>query len=139
VHSYPSACMKPMLLNTATVLIGRFATLWARIVRAHTHASCDENGQLCHFGRGGISQAAVVATLSKGCDLDYIWKWVDHGPAKDAASYYIQASELLHPGQRGRRRAARPLVGPRREGARLEARSDGRPSLRPAVRPAQGP
>jgi hypothetical protein len=36
---------------------------------------------------------AVVATLSKGCDLNYIWKQVDRGPAKDAASYYIQASE----------------------------------------------
>jgi hypothetical protein len=34
-----------------------------------------------------------VATLSKGYDLDYIWKQVDRGPAKDAASYYIQASE----------------------------------------------
>ena len=36
---------------------------------------------------------AVVATLSKGYDLDYIWKQVDCGPVKDAASYYIQASE----------------------------------------------
>jgi hypothetical protein len=36
---------------------------------------------------------AVVATLSKGYDLDYIWKQVDGGLAKDAASYYIQASE----------------------------------------------
>jgi hypothetical protein len=36
---------------------------------------------------------AVVTTLSKGYDLDYIWKQVDRGPAKDAASYYIQASE----------------------------------------------
>ena len=36
---------------------------------------------------------AVVATLSKGYDLDYIWKHVDCGPAKDAVSYYIQASE----------------------------------------------
>jgi hypothetical protein len=36
---------------------------------------------------------AVVATLSKGYDLDYIWKQVDRGPIKDAASYYIQASE----------------------------------------------
>jgi len=36
---------------------------------------------------------AVVATLSKGYDLDYIWKQVDGGPAKDAASYYIQANE----------------------------------------------
>ena len=36
---------------------------------------------------------AVVATLSKGYDLDYIWTHVDRGPAKDAASYYIQASE----------------------------------------------
>ena len=36
---------------------------------------------------------AVVATLSKGYDLDYIWKQVDRGPVKDAASYYIQSSE----------------------------------------------
>ena len=36
---------------------------------------------------------AVVAALSKGCDLDYIWTQVDRGPAKDAASYYRQASE----------------------------------------------
>jgi|ERR1700722_7809605 hypothetical protein len=36
---------------------------------------------------------AVVATLSKGYDLDYIWKQVDNGLAKDAAGYYIQASE----------------------------------------------
>jgi conjugative relaxase-like TrwC/TraI family protein len=34
-----------------------------------------------------------VATLTKGYDLEYIWKQVDRGPAKDAASYYIQASE----------------------------------------------
>jgi len=32
---------------------------------------------------------AVVTTLSKGYDLDYIWTHVDRGPAKDAASYYI--------------------------------------------------
>jgi hypothetical protein len=36
---------------------------------------------------------AVIATLTKGYDLDYIWKQVDQGPAKDAAGYYIQASE----------------------------------------------
>jgi TrwC relaxase len=36
---------------------------------------------------------AVVATLSKGYDLEYIWKQVDRGPAKDAAGYHIQASE----------------------------------------------
>ena len=36
---------------------------------------------------------AVVATLTKGYDLDYIWRQVDRGLAKDAAGYYIQASE----------------------------------------------
>ena len=36
---------------------------------------------------------AVVATLSKGYDLDYVWKQVDRGPVKDAAGYYLQASE----------------------------------------------
>ena len=36
---------------------------------------------------------AVVATLTKGYDLDYIWRQVDRGLSKDAAGYYIQASE----------------------------------------------
>jgi conjugative relaxase-like TrwC/TraI family protein len=36
---------------------------------------------------------AVIATLSKGYDLDSIWKQVDQSPGKDAAGYYIQASE----------------------------------------------
>jgi hypothetical protein len=36
---------------------------------------------------------AVVATLSKGYDLDYIWRQVDDALTKDAAGYYIQASE----------------------------------------------
>ena len=36
---------------------------------------------------------AVVPTLSKGYDLDYIWKQVDQALAKDPAGYYIQASE----------------------------------------------
>jgi conjugative relaxase-like TrwC/TraI family protein len=36
---------------------------------------------------------AVVATLTKGYDLDYIWRQVDQDTIKDAASYYIQASE----------------------------------------------
>ena len=36
---------------------------------------------------------AVIATLSKGYDLDYIWKQVDPSLAKNAADYYIQASE----------------------------------------------
>lgn len=35
---------------------------------------------------------AVIATLSKGYDLDYIWKQIDPGPAKNVAGYYIQAS-----------------------------------------------
>jgi hypothetical protein len=36
---------------------------------------------------------AVIATLSKGYDLDYIWKQVDQSLTKDPADYYIQASE----------------------------------------------
>ena len=51
---------------------------------------------------------AVVATLSKGYDLDYIWTQVDRSPAKDAASYYLQASESggeprRHPAEPGAR------------------------------------
>ena len=36
---------------------------------------------------------AVIATLTKGYDLDYIWRQVDRGATKDAAGYYIQASQ----------------------------------------------
>jgi hypothetical protein len=32
---------------------------------------------------------AVLATLSKGYDLDYIWRQVDRSATKDAAGYYI--------------------------------------------------
>src|SRR5262249_21397685 len=34
-----------------------------------------------------------VVTLSKGYDLEYIWRQVDLGAVKDVAGYYIQASE----------------------------------------------
>jgi len=40
---------------------------------------------------------AVVVTLSKGYDLDYIWRQVDRGAAKDAAGYYIQAEDCGEP------------------------------------------
>ena len=60
----------------------------------HTHASSDDHGQFCYArAKEAPGLVAVVATLSKGYDLDYIWKQIDRGPAKDAASYYIQASE----------------------------------------------
>jgi len=36
---------------------------------------------------------AVIGTLSKGYDLDYIWKQVDRSLAGSPAGYYIQASE----------------------------------------------
>jgi conjugative relaxase-like TrwC/TraI family protein len=36
---------------------------------------------------------AVIATLTKGYDLDYIWKQVDQSLTRDPAGYYIQASE----------------------------------------------
>ena len=87
---------------------------------------------------------AVVATLSKGYDLDYIWKQVDRGPAKDAASYYIQASETggeppgrwwgpgakalgLEPGQRVERKPYDLLFGKRKapDGAPLGKPPDG--------------
>ena len=87
---------------------------------------------------------AVVATLSKGYDLDYIWKQVDRGPAKDAASYYIQASESggeppgrwwgpgakalgFEPGQRVERKPYDLLFGERKapDGTPLGRRPDG--------------
>jgi hypothetical protein len=60
----------------------------------HTHVSFDDHGQ---FGRLRPAMAeaclAVIATLSKGYDLDYIWRQVDRDLAKDPAAYYLQASE----------------------------------------------
>ena len=90
---------------------------------------------------------AVVATLSKGYDLDYVWKQVDRGPAKDAAGYYLQASESggeppgrwwgpgakalgLEPGQLVERDAYDLLFGQRKapDGTRwADRRAAGRP------------
>ena len=100
---------------------------------------------------------AVVATLSKGYDLDYIWKQVDRGPAKDAASYYIQASESggeppgrwwgpgaralgLEPGQRVERQPYDLLFGQRQGPRRYPAgqATRRRPQSRRPVRPAAG-
>src|ERR1700755_536526 len=62
--------------------------------KRHTHASSDDHGEFCSArAEEAPGLVAVVATLSKGYDLDYIWKQVDRGPVKDAAGYYIQASE----------------------------------------------
>src|SRR5689334_13001763 len=105
----------------------------------HTHASSDVYGQFCHVrAEEAPGLVAVVATLSKGYDLDYIWKQVDRGPVKDAASYYIQASESggeppgrwwgpgatalgLDQGQRVERKPYELLFGERRapDGTRL--------------------
>ena len=100
---------------------------------------------------------AVVATLSKGYDLDYIWKQVDRGPAKDAASYYIQASESggeppgrwwgpgakalgLEPGQRVERKPYDLLFGKRKapDGTPLGKPPDGGRKAAGPVRPAAG-
>ena len=35
----------------------------------------------------------MIATLSKGYDLDYVWKQVDPSLTTDPGSYYIRASE----------------------------------------------
>ena len=76
---------------------------------------------------------AVIGTLSKGYDLDYIWKQVDQGAAKDAAGYYIRAAETggEPPGR---------WWGPGAQALGLERRPDRRTrTVRPAVRRAQGP
>jgi hypothetical protein len=36
---------------------------------------------------------AVVATLTKGYDLDYPWRNVDRSAQKSAVEYYLQAAE----------------------------------------------
>ena len=70
---------------------------------------------------------AVVATLSKGYDLEYIWKQVDRGPVKDAAGYYLQASEGggEPPGRWGARARRRSAWSPDRSSSagRMTCRS----------------
>jgi len=62
--------------------------------KRHTHAPLDDCGEFCQQAAVEVQAlVAVVATLSKGYDLDYIWRQVDRDPAKDAVGYYIQASE----------------------------------------------
>jgi hypothetical protein len=62
--------------------------------KLHTHAPSDDHGQFCRARRPwGRLVVAVVATLSKGYDLEYIWRQVDMGTVRSAAGYYIQASE----------------------------------------------
>jgi hypothetical protein len=39
------------------------------------------------------ARLAVIATLSKGYDLDYIWRRVSRDLAKDAAGYYLRAGQ----------------------------------------------
>jgi hypothetical protein len=100
---------------------------------------------------------AVIATLSKGYGLDYIWKQVDVSLAKEGAGYYIQASETegeppgrwwgpgaqalgLEPGQLVERKPYDLLFGerkaPRRHAARQIARK--RPESRRHLRQAAG-
>src|ERR1700722_7567494 len=99
----------------------------------HTHAPLDDCGQF-RPPPAAVEVprlVAVIATLSKGYDLDYIWKQVYCGPAKDAASYYLQASESggeppgrwwgpgvkalgFEPGQRVERQPYKLLFGERK-------------------------
>jgi hypothetical protein len=63
-------------------------------LQSHTHASPDDRGQFSRLRPAAVEgRLAVVATLTKGYDLDYIWRQVDPDLTKDAAGYYIQASE----------------------------------------------
>jgi conjugative relaxase-like TrwC/TraI family protein len=77
------------------------------------------------------ARLAVIATLTKGYDLDYMWKQIDPTLAADPAGYYIRASETggeppgrwwgagaralgLEPGQLVERGAYDLLVGERK-------------------------
>src|ERR1700722_11148632 len=59
----------------------------------HTHAPSDAYGQFRRLRRAEANRLAVIGTLSKGYDLDYVWKQVDRSLAGSPGGYYIQASE----------------------------------------------
>jgi hypothetical protein len=47
----------------------------------HTHAPSDDHGQFSLLRPAAVeARLAVIATLTKGYDLDYIWRQVDRGP-----------------------------------------------------------
>jgi hypothetical protein len=57
-------------------------------------AISDRDGALRERGHAaGRSALAVVATLTKGYDLDYVWRQVDGSLQADAAGYYLRAAE----------------------------------------------
>ena len=93
-------------------MIARFATLEGMKIKSVTpvhHPMSMGSSANCRPPSEAPRLVAVVATLSKGYDLDYIWTQVDRGPAKDAASYYLQASGLAGSRQSaGGARAQRP-------------------------------
>jgi hypothetical protein len=74
-------------------LITRFATLEGMKIKSVTppHHPMGVGSSANPEPRRRRAFMAVVAALSKGYDLD--WKQVDRDSAKDAASYYILASE----------------------------------------------
>jgi hypothetical protein len=92
-------------------------------------------GYLRRFPAMAEACLAVIATLSKGYDLDYVWRQVDCDLAKDAAGYYLQASESGgEPPGRWWGRARRPLLALAAHGRRFQIGSE---LVRPAVvRPA---
>jgi hypothetical protein len=49
-----------------------------------------DRGKLRRLRHAAVEvRLAIVAILSKGYDLDYIWRQVDRGLTKDAAGYYM--------------------------------------------------
>ena len=95
--------------------------------KLHTHAPLDDCGEFCQQAAVEVQAlVAVFATLSKGSDLDYIWRQVCGDSAKDAAGYYIQASGEP-PG---------PWWG---TGARALCLEHGRPCARPDPSPQPQP
>ena len=99
---------------------------------AHTHAPSDDHGSSATPAGGGLAVGGCgdpEQGLRPGLHLEA-------GRPRPGQG----RGQLLHPGQRERRGAARPLVGPRRPGSRPRAWPDGRArTLRPAIRPAQSP
>jgi hypothetical protein len=86
---------------------------------------------------------AVVATLTKGYDLDYMWRQIDRSATKDAAGYYIQASEnggnhRAAGGARARKHSASSPAGWSSEGLTIGCSANERPQTAPrwAVRRA---
>jgi hypothetical protein len=87
------SCYIRLVRFSFLILIAPFATLEGMKIKSVTPM----HHQMIMVSSAAPADGGLAGSSCRhpeqGYDLEYIWKQVDRGAAKDAASYYIQASE----------------------------------------------